>query len=95
MVGRCKAQKFRHSVGQGRVGNARFSGPSLKSLLEKAGVKDTAKHVVFRGFDVVAGQRSAFYSQHSCGKGPGRRYSGGDEMNGSALTRITAFRRVC
>ena len=30
--------------GKGSVGNGKFSGPSLKSLLEKAGVKDTAKH---------------------------------------------------
>jgi DMSO/TMAO reductase YedYZ molybdopterin-dependent catalytic subunit len=37
--------------GKGAVGNARFSGPSLKSLLEKAGLKDTAKHVVFRDRD--------------------------------------------
>jgi sulfite oxidase len=39
--------------GKGAVGNARFSGPSLKSLLEKAGLKDTAKHVQFRGLDQV------------------------------------------
>lgn len=39
--------------GKGAVGNARFSGPSLKSVLEKAGLKDTAKHVQFRGLDQV------------------------------------------
>ena len=46
--------------GKGAVGNARFSGPSLKALLEKAGLKDTAKHVQFRGLDQVPGKVPAF-----------------------------------
>ena len=46
--------------GKGAVGNARFSGPRLKSALEKAGVKDTAKHVQFRGLDPVPGKVPAF-----------------------------------
>lgn len=46
--------------GKGAVGNATFSGPSLKSLLEKAGVKDTGKHVQFRGLDQVPGKVPAF-----------------------------------
>jgi sulfite oxidase len=39
--------------GKGAVGNARFSGPSLKAVLEKAGLKDTARHVQLRGLDQV------------------------------------------
>ncbi len=46
--------------GKGAVGNARFSGPSLKLLLEKAGIKDTAKHVQFRGLDPVPGKVPPF-----------------------------------
>jgi sulfite oxidase len=46
--------------GKGAVGNARFSGPSLKSVLEKAGLKDTAKHVQFRGLDQVPGRVPPF-----------------------------------
>jgi len=46
--------------GKGAVGNAHFSGPALKSLLEKAGVKDTAKHVQFRGLDPVPGNVPPF-----------------------------------
>lgn len=46
--------------GKGAVGNARFSGPSLKSVLEKAGVKDTAKHVQGRGLDPVPGRVPPF-----------------------------------
>jgi DMSO/TMAO reductase YedYZ molybdopterin-dependent catalytic subunit len=46
--------------GKGAVGNAKFSGPSLKSLLEKAGVKNTARHVQFRGLDQVPGKVPPF-----------------------------------
>jgi sulfite oxidase len=46
--------------GKGAVGNARFSGPSLKTLLEKAALKDTAKHVQFRGLDQVPGKVPPF-----------------------------------
>ena len=46
--------------GKGAVGNARFSGPSLKSVLEKARLKDNAKHVRFRGLDVVPGNVPPF-----------------------------------
>jgi sulfite oxidase len=46
--------------GKGAVGNARFSGPSLKAVLEKAGLKDTAKHVQFRGLDRVPGKVPPF-----------------------------------
>jgi len=46
--------------GKGAVGNARFSGPSMKSVLEKAGLKDSAKHVQFRGLDPVPGNVPPF-----------------------------------
>jgi sulfite oxidase len=46
--------------GKGAVGNARFSGPSLKSILERAGLKDTAKHVQFTGLDQVPGKVPPF-----------------------------------
>jgi sulfite oxidase len=46
--------------GKGAVGNAKFSGPSLKTLLEKAKVKDTGKHVMFRGLDEVPGKVPPF-----------------------------------
>ena len=46
--------------GKGAVGNAKFSGPSLKTVLEKAGVKNTAKHVQFRGLDQVPGKVPPF-----------------------------------
>ncbi len=46
--------------GKGAVGNAKFSGPSLKAVLEKAVLKDTAKHVQFRGLDQVPGKVPPF-----------------------------------
>jgi sulfite oxidase len=46
--------------GKGAVGNAKFSGPSLIDLLEKAGVKDTGKHVRFVGLDEVPGKVPPF-----------------------------------
>jgi sulfite oxidase len=46
--------------GKGAVGNARFSGPSLKSVLEKAGLKDTAKHIQFHGLDMAPGKVPPF-----------------------------------
>ena len=45
---------------KGAVGTARFSGPRLRALLERAGVKPTAKHVMFRGLDEVPGKVPPF-----------------------------------
>ncbi len=36
---------------RGAVGNARFAGPRLADLLQRAGLKPTAKHVAFKGLD--------------------------------------------
>lgn len=45
---------------RGAVGTARFSGPRLRDLLHRAGVKSTGKHVMFRGLDEVPGKVPAF-----------------------------------
>lgn len=36
---------------KGAVGTARFMGPRLQAVLERAGIKPNGKHVVFRGLD--------------------------------------------
>jgi len=72
--------------GKGAVGNARFSGPSLKSLLEKAGVKDTAKHVVFRGSDRVPGKVPPFIRSIPIEKAMDSDTLVATHMNGVALT---------
>jgi len=45
---------------KGAVGTARFYGPSLGALLEKAKPKSSAKHVMFRGLDDVPGKVPPF-----------------------------------
>ena len=46
--------------GKGAVGTARFSGPRLRDVLQRAGVKPTGKHVMFRGLDEVPGKVPPF-----------------------------------
>ncbi len=46
--------------GKGAVGTAQFSGPRLRELLQRAGVKSTGKHVMFRGLDEVPGKVPPF-----------------------------------
>ena len=45
---------------RGAVGNARFTGPRLRDLLERAGVKPTGKRVMFHGLDEVPGKVPPF-----------------------------------
>jgi sulfite oxidase len=45
---------------KGGVGNARFSGSRLRDLLQRAGLKPTAKHVMFHGLDEVPGKVPPF-----------------------------------
>jgi sulfite oxidase len=72
--------------GKGAVGNAHFSGPSLKALLEKAGVKDTAKHVLFRGGDVVPGKVPPFVRSIPIEKAMDGDTLVATKMNGAALS---------
>lgn len=46
--------------GKGAVGTARFSGPRLRDVLDRAGVKATAKHVMSHGLDEVPGKVPPF-----------------------------------
>lgn len=46
--------------GRGAVSTARFSGPRLRDVLERAGVKSTGKQVMFRGLDEVPGKVPPF-----------------------------------
>jgi DMSO/TMAO reductase YedYZ molybdopterin-dependent catalytic subunit len=45
---------------RGAVGTARFSGPRMRDLLQRARVKNTGKHVMFRGLDEVPSKVPAF-----------------------------------
>jgi DMSO/TMAO reductase YedYZ molybdopterin-dependent catalytic subunit len=44
----------------GAVGNARFAGPRLADVLERAGIKSSGKHVMFRGLDEIPGNVPPF-----------------------------------
>lgn len=46
--------------GKGTVGNARFRGPRLGDILQKAGVKASGKHVMFHGADTIPGKVPPF-----------------------------------
>lgn len=71
----------------GAVGNARFSGPRLADLLQRAGVKPTGKHVMFRGLDEVPGNVPPFVRSIPIEKAsdPGTLIA--THMNGAPLTQ--------
>ena len=46
--------------GKGAVSTARFSGPRLRDVLQRVGVKPTGQHVMFRGLDEVPGKVPPF-----------------------------------
>jgi DMSO/TMAO reductase YedYZ molybdopterin-dependent catalytic subunit len=76
---------------KGAVGTARFSGPRLRDLLDRAGVRLPAKHVMFRGLDEVPSHVPAFIRSI-----PIEKAADGDTlvalyMNGAALTRHHGF----
>ena len=75
-------------MGKGAVGNAKFSGPSLKVLLEKARVKDTGKHVMFRGLDEVPGKVPPFVRSIPLEKAIDADTLVATHMNGAALHSI-------
>jgi sulfite oxidase len=76
---------------KGAVGTARFSGPRLRDVLERAGVKPTGKHVMFHGLDEVPGKVPPFIRSI-----PIEKASDGDtlvatQMNGAALGKHHGF----
>jgi sulfite oxidase len=76
---------------RGAVGNARFSGPRLRDLLQQAGVKDSGKHVMFRGLDEIPGKVPAFVRSIPIEKATDEDTLVATHMNGSALTKHHGF----
>jgi DMSO/TMAO reductase YedYZ molybdopterin-dependent catalytic subunit len=70
---------------RGAVGNARFAGPRLAELLTRAGLKVTAKHVAFNGFDNPPGKVPDFIRSIPIEKAVGGDTLVALEMNGSPL----------
>ncbi len=77
--------------GKGAVGTGRFSGPRLRDVLQRAGVKSTGKHVMFRGLDEVPGKVPPFIRSIPIEKALDADTLIATQMNGSALTRHHGF----
>jgi sulfite oxidase len=77
--------------GKGAVGTARFSGPRLRDVLQRAGIKSTGKHIMFRGLDEVPGKVPPFVRSIPVEKALDGDTLIATHMNGSALTRHHGF----
>src|SRR5437868_10650614 len=76
---------------RGAVGTARFAGPRLRDVLMRAGVKETGKHVMFRGLDEVPGKVPPFIRSIPIEKAMDEETLIATRMNGAALTKHHGF----
>jgi sulfite oxidase len=76
---------------RGAVGTARFSGPRLRDLLQRAGVKTTGKHVMFHGLDDVPGKVPPFIRSIPIEKAMDEDTLVATQMNGVPLTKHHGF----
>ena len=77
--------------GKGAVGTARFSGPRLRDVLQRATVKSTGKHVMFRGLDEVPGKVPPFIRSIPIEKALDADTLIATHMNGAPLTNHHGF----
>src|SRR4029077_18920014 len=77
--------------GRGAVSPARFSGPRLRDVLQRTGVKPTGKHVMFRGLDQVPGKVPPFIRSIPIEKALDGDTLIATHMNGAPLTRHHGF----
>jgi DMSO/TMAO reductase YedYZ molybdopterin-dependent catalytic subunit len=77
--------------GKGAVGTARFSGARLRDVLQRAGLKSTAKHIMFRGLDEVPGKVPPFIRSIPVEKATDADTLIATRMNGAALTKHHGF----
>src|SRR5208283_5289774 len=77
--------------GKGAVSTARFSGPRLRDVLQRSGVKSTGKHVMFRGLDEVPGKVPPFIRSIPIEKALDSDTLIATHMNGASLTRHHGF----
>jgi sulfite oxidase len=77
--------------GKGAVSTARFSGPRLGEVLQRAGLKSTGKHVMFRGLDEVPGKVPPFIRSIPIEKALDSETLIATHMNGAPLTRHHGF----
>ena len=77
--------------GKGAVSTARFTGPRLSDVLQRAGVKSTGKHVMFRGLDEVPGKVPPFIRSIPIEKAIDSDTLIATHMNGLPLTKHHGF----
>lgn len=77
--------------GKGAVGTARFSGPRLRDILQRVGVKAAGKHVMFRGLDEVPGKVPPFIRSIPIEKALDSDTLVATHMNGAPLTKHHGF----
>ena len=77
--------------GKGAVGTSKFSGPRLRDVLQRAGVKPTGKHVMFRGLDEVPGKVPAFIRSIPVEKALDPDTLIATHMNGAPLSKHHGF----
>src|SRR5580700_9627107 len=77
--------------GKGAVSTARFSGPRLRDVLRRAGVKSSGKHVMFRGLDEVPGKVPPFIRSIPIEKALDSDTLIATQMNGTPLTKHHGF----
>ena len=77
--------------GKGAVGNARYGGVRLRDLLQRAGVKSSGKHVMFRGMDEIPGNVPPFIRSIPIEKALDEDTLVALEMNGATLTKDHGF----
>lgn len=76
---------------RGAVGTAKFSGPRLNDVLQRAGVKPSGKHVMFRGLDEIPGKVPPFIRSIPIEKARDSDTLIATHMNGSPLTKHHGF----
>ena len=76
---------------KGALGTAHFSGPRMRDVLARAGVKPTGKHVMFRGLDEVPGKVPPFIRSIPIEKALDSDTLIATHMNGAPLTKHHGF----
>jgi sulfite oxidase len=76
---------------KGAVGTGRFTGVRLRTLLERAGVKATGRHVMFRGLDEVPGKVPPFIRSIPMEKAMDADTLVATHMNNAALAKHHGF----
>jgi sulfite oxidase len=76
---------------RGAVGTARFNGPGLRDVLQRAGLKPSGKHVMFHGLDEVPGKVPPFIRSIPIEKALDNDTLIATRMNGVALTKHHGF----